>query len=92
MIVLVKNKTSVLAMEVSNSGEMVAMYCRDRVIRVFRIADGKLLTSIDETLQTYIDDQSNMKANSHQLLDKLDFERRLALERDLDKHWDYSER
>jgi peptidylprolyl isomerase domain and WD repeat-containing protein 1 len=62
------------------------MYCKDRKIRVFRIADGKLIRTIDESLQMYIEEQQSMKSKNEMMyLDKLDFERRLAIERDLDK-------
>jgi hypothetical protein len=62
------------------------MFCKDRKIRVLRIADGKLIRTIDESLQMYIEEQQSMKSKNEMVyLDKLDFERRLAIERDLDK-------
>lgn len=47
---LAKIKTCALSCTVSNSGEMIAFYCKDRKIRIFTIRNGKLIKTIDETL------------------------------------------
>lgn len=92
-IELVKARTCVVSMAFSTAGDLLAMLGKDRVIRVFRLADGKLLLTLDETLQTYTEEQANIKGKSDMLyLDKLDFERRLLVERELDKQWEYSAR
>jgi len=90
---MVKNKTCALSIALSNNGNKIAMLCKDRKIRIFRIIDGKLLKTIDESLQKYMDEQLNIKSKTDFLyLDKLDFERRMAVERDLDKQWEYKAR
>lgn len=58
---MVKNKTCTLSVALSNNGNMIAMLCKDRKIRIFRIIDGKLLKTIDESLQKYMDEQLNIK-------------------------------
>lgn len=52
---IVKNKTCVLSMTFSNSGLLLATYCRDRKVRLFNVRTGKLIHTYDETLQNYID-------------------------------------
>jgi peptidylprolyl isomerase domain and WD repeat-containing protein 1 len=90
---LVKAKTCVLSTALGNSGEIIAFYCRDRIIRIFAIRTGKLIKEIDETLQGYIDFQATNKNKADLLyLEKLDFERRMAVERDLDKQWELKNR
>jgi peptidylprolyl isomerase domain and WD repeat-containing protein 1 len=53
---LIKNKTSALSCSFSNDGKLLAIYCRDRKIRLFDVKTGKLKKTINETLQMYIDE------------------------------------
>eukprot|EP00347_Sterkiella_histriomuscorum_P006628 403352043 len=93
LLELVKNKTCALSMALSNDGQKVVLYCKDRKIRLFRIGDGKLLKTFDESLQKYVDDQLSIKSKNDMLyLDKSDFERRLATEKEIEKQWDYKMR
>jgi len=55
LLELATKKTCALNMTFSNSGNMMAIFCRDRFIRIFNVKTGKLLKTIDETLQSYID-------------------------------------
>lgn len=57
------------------------------MIRIFKFYNGKLFKVFNETVQTYIDDQQNPKADML-VLDRIDFERRLAVEKEIDKLWD----
>lgn len=50
LLELVKHKTCALSISLSNDGQRMAMYCRDRRVRLFRLSDGKLLRTFDETL------------------------------------------
>jgi peptidylprolyl isomerase domain and WD repeat-containing protein 1 len=50
---LVKAKT--FAMSCTYTESLLAFYCRDRKIRVFSLKTGKLLRTLDETLQMYIE-------------------------------------
>ena len=90
---LAKAKTFALTMVINNSGELIAVYARDRKIRIFNIVTGKLLKTIEEQTQIYIDYQvtkgSGAAAKTDMLyLEKLDFERRMAVEKDIEKQWD----
>ena len=79
MLDLAKFKTCALSMTLSFSGQLMAMYCKDRKIRVFSISNGKLIKIFDETLQMYVDAQATPKLKSELLyLDKVDFEKRLT--------------
>lgn len=52
---LVKHKTCALSCAFSSDGSKLAMYCRDRRVRVFEVKTGKLKKIYNETLETYID-------------------------------------
>jgi peptidylprolyl isomerase domain and WD repeat-containing protein 1 len=45
---LAKAKTFALSMAVSNNGEILAIYARDRKVRIFNIITGKLLRTVDD--------------------------------------------
>ena len=69
------------------------MYCRNRSIKVYSISDGKLILNIDESLNKYVEEQQSQKSKLELMyLEKLDFERRLAFEKDMDKQWEYKNR
>lgn len=55
LLEIAKSKTFALSCAASNTGEFMAFYTRDRKIRVFSIKSGKLLRTIDDSLQQYID-------------------------------------
>jgi hypothetical protein len=50
LLELVKSKTCALSISFSNSGLIMAMYCRDRKIRLFSVRTGRLIHTYDETL------------------------------------------
>ena len=45
---LAKAKTFALSIAVSNSGDLIVVYARDRKIRIFNMLTGKLLKTIEE--------------------------------------------
>ena len=45
---LAKAKTFALSIAVSNSGDLIVVYARDRKIRIFNVLTGKLLKTIEE--------------------------------------------
>ena len=90
---LVKAKTYALSAALSETH--LAFYCRDRKIRIFNIKSGALTSVIDDSLQIYIDYQATALTvtktafkSDLNYLEKLDFERRMAGERDIEKAWD----
>ncbi|KAI6226175.1 Cyclophilin-type peptidyl-prolyl cis-trans isomerase-15, Bmcyp-15 [Aphelenchoides fujianensis] len=64
------------------TGEMFAAMGNDRQIRVFNTRSGRIVKTIDESLQTYIDQG---KANKNHGLPSMEWNRRVALEKELSK-------
>ena len=67
--------------------ELIVASCGagDIQVRVFRFLTGKLWRQYDESLQTYFDIQKDESSPYH--LDDIDFGKRMAVERELDKVW-----
>ncbi|VDD80088.1 unnamed protein product [Mesocestoides corti] len=63
-----------------NDGHLLACFGADRKIRIFKTLTGKLSLVYDESLQHYSELQS-----TKQLLPSMEFGRRLALEKELDR-------
>ncbi|XP_067632831.1 peptidylprolyl isomerase domain and WD repeat-containing protein 1 [Eurosta solidaginis] len=76
----VKNKTLVTSLAVSPDGRRFAAISHDRKVRVFQFNTGKLTRVFDEALTTY----TQMQHTPH-ALPNMEFGRRMAVERDLDK-------
>lgn len=56
-------------------------------MRIFNVQDGKLLKVFDETIEMY--SKGTELPKDHKLyISKEDFEKRAAVERDLDKVWE----
>jgi peptidylprolyl isomerase domain and WD repeat-containing protein 1 len=64
----------------SPNGRLMATIAKDRKVRVFRFASGKLTKVLDETLQQFVELQQ-----VKQQVSSMEFGRRLAAERDLEK-------
>nr|CAH8871480.1 unnamed protein product [Trichobilharzia regenti] len=77
---LLAAKTYAVNVVFSPSGKILAVLGSDRKIRLFRFATGKLIRVYDESLQQY----SNLQ-QSKQLLPSMEFGRRLAQEKELDR-------
>lgn len=52
---LPKNKTCGLSCAFNSKGNLLAIFCRDRKIRIFNFRTGKLIKVYNETLETYIE-------------------------------------
>ena len=76
---LVKQKTSALSLDLCES--KFCIWCSDRYIRVFDFLTGKLVQSLDETLETYEELQNTQ--NSLTRIDRLEFQRKIAIEKEL---------
>ncbi|KAE9415276.1 hypothetical protein Angca_008434, partial [Angiostrongylus cantonensis] len=94
----VKMKTVPVSLAINPKGTMFATYGEDRRIRIFSLASGKQLNTIDETLNKY---QTEAKDNRSYGLQNMEWNRRVALEKEMDKDransfknvrlcWDYS--
>jgi peptidylprolyl isomerase domain and WD repeat-containing protein 1 len=62
---------------------MFSIYARDRFVRLFNFATGKMMKKIDDTFELYEKQQADGKDTFK--LDNIDFGRRMAVERDLHK-------
>ncbi|XP_062509348.1 peptidylprolyl isomerase domain and WD repeat-containing protein 1-like [Corticium candelabrum] len=76
-----KNKAIPFMLSFSPDGKQFVVMASDRKVRVFRFLTGKLYRVFDEMLSVYSETQ---KANAH--LPQMDFSRRMAQEKDLDKN------
>lgn len=94
----VKAKTVPVSLAINPKGNMFATFGEDRRIRIFSLLSGKLLKTIDETLAKY---QSEAKEQRSYGLQNMEWNRRVALEKEMDKDrgsafknvklcWDYS--
>ncbi|VDL80938.1 unnamed protein product [Nippostrongylus brasiliensis] len=94
----IKAKTVPVSLAINPKGTMFATYGEDRRIRIFSLPTGKLLKTIDETLSRY---QSEAKEQRSYGLQNMEWNRRVALEKEMDKDkanafkniklcWDYS--
>uniref|UniRef100_A0A0X3P7H6 peptidylprolyl isomerase n=1 Tax=Schistocephalus solidus TaxID=70667 RepID=A0A0X3P7H6_SCHSO len=73
-------KTYVVSMQFSPNGTLLATLGADRKIRIFKTLTGKIILVYDESLQHYSEQQQ-----SQQLLPSMEFGRRLALEKEIDR-------
>uniref|UniRef100_A0A1I7ZGK1 peptidylprolyl isomerase n=1 Tax=Steinernema glaseri TaxID=37863 RepID=A0A1I7ZGK1_9BILA len=79
---LPKNKVYARSMAISPTGHTFALYCSDCRIRIFKVKSGKLLKVIDETLAQFIEKGKQEKLYG---LPNMEWNRRIALEKDLEK-------
>ncbi len=89
---LAKNKITTLSATISHNGDLLALFGKDRVIRVYVFTTGKLYRKFFETLEKYAEWQQqpaagagDRKKDSILALDKMEYERRFAIEKELDK-------
>ncbi|VDD92961.1 unnamed protein product [Enterobius vermicularis] len=78
----VKIKSPPRCLVCSQNGRIFAAFGADRRIRIFNFETGKLFKVIDETLQSYID---QAKLNKNFGIQNMEWNRRMALERELDR-------
>ncbi|XP_023222457.1 peptidylprolyl isomerase domain and WD repeat-containing protein 1-like [Centruroides sculpturatus] len=76
----VKHKTYPTGLAFSSKGDLFATVSADRKVRIFRFVTGKLTRVYDESLQQLSESQQ-----AHQQLPNMEFGRRMAIERDLEK-------
>ncbi|KAK2707823.1 hypothetical protein QYM36_015492 [Artemia franciscana] len=81
LFTLVKNKTYAVSACLSPNGLEMAIYSADRQISIFKILTGKLIRVIDESLSQYNEEQQTKHS-----MTGMEFSRRAATERELDKN------
>ncbi|CAB3404335.1 unnamed protein product [Caenorhabditis bovis] len=77
-----KVKTVPVAAEFNPKGRKLATYGEDKKIRIFDIITGKIVHVIDETTQKYINEA---KENKNYGLQHMEWSRRVAFEKEIDK-------
>eukprot|EP00124_Ichthyophonus_hoferi_P005140 Ihof_evm1s678 gene=Ihof_evmTU1s678 len=80
----VKCKTLASSLEFSPNGLSMVCMCHDRKVRVYNVRTGKMTRTYDESLSVIADIQQETPK-----LDNIDFGRRMAIERDLEKSDQY---
>ncbi|KJH47928.1 peptidyl-prolyl cis-trans isomerase, cyclophilin-type [Dictyocaulus viviparus] len=94
----VKMRTVPVSLALNPKGTLFATYGEDRRLRIFSLSTGKLLKTIDETLNKY---QTEAKEHRSYGLQNMEWNRRVALEKEMEKDrinsfknlrlcWDYS--
>ncbi|CAP27940.2 Protein CBR-CYN-15 [Caenorhabditis briggsae] len=78
----VKAKTIPVCAAFDPSGIKLATFAEDRKVRVFNVKTGKLIVTIDETTHRY---QIEAKENKNYGLQHMEWSRRLAAEKEMDK-------
>jgi peptidylprolyl isomerase domain and WD repeat-containing protein 1 len=82
---LAKARTVPGCIEVSADGEQFSVVSRDRRVRVFRFASCRLRAVLDESLEAAAETQRS--GGPALTLDDIDYGRRMAVERELDREW-----
>lgn len=80
---LMKHKTQPTSLTISPNGKLFAVVSTDRCIRVFKFSSGKLMRKYDDNLAAY--NTAQKSEDSIFKLDMIDFGRRMAVERELEK-------
>eukprot|EP00826_Nyctotherus_ovalis_P053622 TRINITY_DN6993_c0_g2_i1.p2 TRINITY_DN6993_c0_g2~~TRINITY_DN6993_c0_g2_i1.p2 ORF type:complete len:276 (-),score=70.74 TRINITY_DN6993_c0_g2_i1:1661-2488(-) len=81
---LAKNKTSILSATISHSGDLMGFYGKDRVVRIYAFRTGKLYRKFSEGFDMYPIWQGD-KENDMMSLDKIEYEKRMAVEKEIEK-------
>ncbi|CAF0767358.1 unnamed protein product [Brachionus calyciflorus] len=77
----VKVKTIVINITFTKDGRTMAVLSKDRKIRLFNFLTGKIIKTVDESLDQY----SALQQNSQQL-GNMEFGRRMAMEKDIERN------
>eukprot|EP00915_Cephaloidophora_sp_WS-2016_P008780 GHVH01012299.1.p1 GENE.GHVH01012299.1~~GHVH01012299.1.p1 ORF type:complete len:765 (+),score=104.00 GHVH01012299.1:54-2297(+) len=82
---MVKKKTYARALAVTPyHGGLIAAFCGDAYVRIWRIRDGKLIREFDETTRTITMNQMEASGqHSWRKIDNFDFGRRVGVEKEL---------
>lgn len=64
------------------------MYNKDKHVRVFRYATGKLFREYNESLKHYVEDYGEVLKSEFTRIEKTEFDRKLGTEREIEKYID----
>jgi len=85
---LSQNKLTCLSLTVSPNGRFMAMMCKDKVIRIFNFLTGKIYKTYNESVKHYFENYNEIVSNDKLKIDKSDYDKRLVLEREIEKYID----
>jgi len=80
---LVRHHSTCRSLTISPNGELFALYCSDRYIRLYHFLSARLLHTYNETIALY--ERMQEDPASPFRLERIEFLRRMALERELDR-------
>ena len=80
---LAKFKEIALSLSISPNGELFCIYTNSRKLKIFEFSSGKIKLTINEVYDDYAETQNT--PNSPYRLERIEFYRRMALEKDIDK-------
>ena len=80
---IAQQKELALSLSISPNGRLFCIYTLSRKLRVFDYLTGKLRSTFSEAYEDYQDIQN--LPNSEHRLERIEFHRRMALEKDIDK-------
>ena len=80
---LAKAREIPISLTISPNHEYFCIYTNNRNFQIFEFKTGKLLNTINESLDQYSDQQNT--PNSEFRLERIEFHRRLALEKEIEK-------
>jgi len=87
---LAKHKTSALSLNLSHNGEYFAIMGKDKIVRVYSFLTGKILARYDETSRHCIEVQNSDNPDYAKFkLERIEFDRKMAIEREIEKVSDY---
>lgn len=79
-----------ISLTLSHNGEIFAIMGKDKIIRIFDVSTGKIIRKIDESIKSAIETQDERHPDYNILkLDRIDFDRRISVEKEMDKSMDY---
>jgi peptidylprolyl isomerase domain and WD repeat-containing protein 1 len=81
-------KTSCLSLAVSEDGELFGTFTKDKHIRVFKYLTGELYREYNESLKFYVETYADIIKNEFTKIEKTEFDRKLATEKEIEKYID----
>ena len=85
---LVSSKTYCLSLTISPQGKYLGLYCRDKYYRIYDFKTGKIFREYNESLKYYVENYHDILKNEIYRIDKSDLDKRLVVEREMEKYID----
>ncbi|CAD8176494.1 unnamed protein product [Paramecium pentaurelia] len=82
---LMQNKLQCYGLCISNKQKLIVLYVSDKKFRVFNVQTGKIIIILDESIEAITSRQNDQVTYPLLHIEQQDFERRLLIEKDIDK-------